>query len=100
MIARARRAFVISIGVLIVGLIAVGVGIVYKSSEGGPATSAAASADYALAAAKLPAGATIISASAAGGMVTVTFRIGDSTSIRIIDGRTGEVIRDVPVTTE
>jgi hypothetical protein len=99
LIARARRGFIVSIGILVVGLIAVGAGIVYKSSEAG-APVASPAADYALGAIKVPAGATVISAVAAGGLVTVTFRDGDATRIRIIDGRTGELIRDVPVTGE
>ena len=101
LIARARRGFLISIGILLLGLIAVGGAIVYKSSEGGtPASAASPTADYALAAVKLPAGATVISATAAGGLVTVTYRSGDATQIRILDGKTGELIREVPVTSQ
>jgi len=84
-----------------VGLIAVGIAIVYKSSEGAPAVpQASASAAYALGAVKVPAGSTVVSATAAGGLVTVTLRNGDTTSIRIFDGQTGEMIREVPVTSE
>jgi hypothetical protein len=95
MIRRARGAFLLSIGLLLVGLVAVGVAIVYKSSDAG--TPAASGADYSLAAVKVPNGAEVVSAVAADGKLTVTFRSGAATSIRIFDGRTGALIREVPV---
>jgi len=101
LIARARRSFLLSIGLLLVGLLAVGAAIVYKSTGlSTSATPAASGADYALAAVKVPAGAEVVSAVAADGRLTVTFRNGSTTSIRIFDGRTGEMIREVPVTSE
>jgi hypothetical protein len=99
MIRRARGAFLLSIGLLLVGLVAVGVAIVYKSSEGGPAP-ASSGADYSLAAVKVPSGAEVISAVAADGKLTVTYRSGSATSIRIFDGRSGDLLREVPVTGE
>lgn len=94
-IARARRSFLLSVGILLVGLLAVGGVIVYKlTNESGPALSAA---DYALAAVKLPAGADVVSAVAADGRLTVTFKTGGNTAIRIFDGKTGEMVREIPV---
>ncbi len=73
--------------------------IVYKSTQS-PATPAPSGADYALAAVKLPSGAEIVSAVAADGRVSVTYRNGATTSIRIFDGRTGEILREIPVISE
>ena len=101
--ARARQSFLVSIGILIVGLIAIGGVIVYKSMQpsGGSTTPAVTSGtDYALAAVKVPSGAEVISAVAADGKVTVSYKAGTVTSIRIYDGKTGEMIREVPVVSE
>ena len=100
MIRRARGAFLLSIGLLLLGLVAVGVAIVYKSSGTGGGASGAAGADYSLAAVKVPSGAEIVSAVAADGKLTVTYRSGATTSIRIFDGRSGDLIREVPVSGE
>ena len=102
--ARARQSFLVSIGILIVGLIAIGGVIVYKSMQqsGGstPAPVITSGTDYALAAVKIPNGAQVISAVAADGKVTVSYKAGAATSIRIYDGKTGEMIREVPVVSE
>jgi type IV secretory pathway TrbF-like protein len=101
--ARARQSFLVSIGILIVGLIAIGGVIVYKSMQSsGSATPVVVSGagDYALAAVKVPSGAQVISAVAADGKVTVSYKAGAVTSIRIYDGKTGEMIREVPVVSE
>lgn len=102
LIGRARRSFLFSIGLLIVGLIAIGGVIVYKSMQvgDGPSAPAATGADYALAAVKVPQGAEILSAVAADGKVTVTYKAGPLTSVRIFDGRSGEMIREIPVVGE
>jgi Family of unknown function (DUF6476) len=101
-IGRARRSFLFSIGLLIVGFIVIGGALVYKSMQpSGPTPPAVTSAaDYALASVKVPAGAEVIAATAADGKLTVTYRNGQTTSIRIFDGRTGEMLREVPVVSE
>ena len=98
LIGRARRSFLFSIGLLIVGLIAVGGAIVYKSVQSSPA--APTGADYVIASLKIPAGASVLSAVAADGKVTVTYKNGLMTSVRIFDGKTGEMIREIPVVSE
>jgi hypothetical protein len=97
-IARARRSFLFSIGLLLVGLLAVGGAIVYKSTQGGPAP--ATGADYVIASLKIPKDATVVSAVAADGKITVTFKAGLMTTVRIFDGKTGEIIREIPVVSE
>lgn len=95
---RARRSFLVSIGLLLVGFMAVGAAVVYRTSqnEDGPAVGG----DYVIAALNVPAGAQIVSAVAADGLLTVTFRAGPMTSVRIFDGKTGEMVREIPVLSE
>jgi hypothetical protein len=96
-IGRARRSFMISIGLLIVGFLAIGGALIFRSAtSGGSATGA----DYVIAALKVPTGAEVVSAVAADGKVTVTYRTGAMTSVRIFDGKSGEMIREVPIVSE
>jgi hypothetical protein len=97
-IGRARRSFLFSIGLLIVGFIAVGVALVYRSSQSGD--SQPTGADYVIAAMKIPAGAEIVSAVAADGQLTLTYKVGPMTSVRIFDGKTGEMVREIPIVSE
>ena len=48
----------------------------------------------------MPAGAEIVSAVAADGQLTVTYKVGAMTSVRIFDGKTGEMIREIPIVSE
>ena len=98
-IGRARKSFVFSIGLLIVGFMVIGGALVYRASKdtGAPVSSDTA---YTAPAVKVPAGADIVSAVAAGGTITVTYKNGSATSIRIFDGRTGAIIREIPVVSE
>jgi len=96
-IARARKSFVFTIGLLIVGFIIIAGALVYRASrDSGPAPAAA----YAAAAVKIPTGATVVSAIASGGDITVTYRNGSATSIRIFDGKTGSILREIPIVSE
>ena len=98
LIGRARRSFLFSIGLLLLGLLAVGGAIVYKSVTS--PSSAPTGADYVIAALKIPTGAEVVSAVAADGKVTVTYKAGAMTVVRIFDGKTGEMIREIPVVSE
>jgi hypothetical protein len=95
-IGRARRSFLFSIGLLILGFIAIGGALVYRASHGG----GGGGGDYTIASMRIPAGAEIVSAVAADGKVTITYRAGPMTSVRIFDGRSGDLIREVPVVSE
>jgi hypothetical protein len=92
---RARKSFMFSIGLLILGFIAIGGALVYRASQGSGQQN-----DYTIASMQIPAGAEIVSAVAADGKLTVTYRAGAMTSVRIFDGRSGEMIREVPVVSE
>lgn len=94
--ARARRSFLLSMGLLVAGLAIIGGILVFRS----PASSAGAGTEYALAALKVPAGAEVLSAVAADGKVTVTYRAGTVTSVRIFEGKNGELVREIPLVSE
>jgi hypothetical protein len=99
-IARARKSFLFSIGLLIVGFIAIAGALVYRSVNMGGGSSDAGASEYVIAAMKIPSGAEIVSAVAADGKVTVTYKAGLMTSVRIFDGKSGEMIREIPVLSE
>jgi hypothetical protein len=93
---RARKSFFISIGLLLVGLMAIGAAVVYRTSQ----SSSGAGGDYVISALAIPAGSEVVSAVAADGQVTVTYRLGPMTSVRIYDGKSGEMISEIPVVSE
>lgn len=96
MLNRARKSFMVSIGILIVGLIAVGGALVYRASQ----SDTKGGSEYVIAAMKIPDGAEVVSAVAADGRLTVTYRLGPMTSVRIFDGKSGEMLREIPVVSE
>jgi hypothetical protein len=96
LIGRARRSFLISIGVLLLGFIAIAVVLVYKASR----DSKPAAPAYAAEALHLPQGAEVVSAVAAGGSVSVTYRIGPAMQMRVFDGETGQMTRQMDIVTD
>ena len=96
-IARARRSFFVTVGLLLLGFVAIAGALVYRSAGSGGSSSGA---DYVIAALRIPAGAEVVSAVAADGKVTVTYRAGLMTSVRVFDGRSGEMIREIPIVSE
>ena len=99
-LARARKSFLFSIGLLIVGVLAVGGALIFRSSTIGGGGGSSTGADYIIASLKIPSGAEVVSAVAADGKVTLTYRAGLMTSVRIFDGKTGEMIREIPIVSE
>jgi hypothetical protein len=97
-IGRARKSFLFSIGLLLVGFIAIAGALIFRSGSGGG--DSATGGDYVIASMSIPAGAEIISAVAADGHLTVTYRSGPMTSVRIFDGKTGAMVREIPVLSE
>ena len=86
----------VSMGILVVGLIAVGVAVVYRASQ----SSDRGGSEYSLAMLRIPQGGEVVSAVAADGRLSVTYRLGTATSVRIFDGKTGDMIREIPVVGE
>jgi len=99
-IARARKSFLFSIGLLIVGFLAIGGVLIFKSVNLTGGGGSSTGADYIIASLKIPSGAEVVSAVAADGKVTLTYKAGLMTSVRIFDGKTGEMIREIPVVSE
>lgn len=97
-LARARNALLISMGVLFAGFAVIGVLLAFRSMGSGGGSSTGA--DYVIAALKIPSGAEVVSAVAADGKVTITYKAGLMTSVRIFDGKSGEMIREIPVVSE
>jgi hypothetical protein len=102
MMKKARLAFGLMLGVMILGLIVVGGTLVYRLTRGDVpgAAGAVPESAYGAASLKLPTGATVISAVAADGDISVTYRNGSATALRIFDGRTGAILREVPLVAE
>ena len=97
-IARARKSFMLTMGLLVLGFIAIGAALIYRSANSGGGGSSGA--EYVIAALKIPSGAEVVSAVAADGKVTVTYKAGLMTSVRVFDGKTGEMIREIPIVSE
>jgi hypothetical protein len=90
---KARRRAAISMLILLIGFMAVAGVVVYRLSTMAPNPGGA----YALESVSVPAGAEVISAQAQDGLVTVTFRLGDAVTIRVVNGADGEILRDIAV---
>ena len=93
---RARKSLMVSMGLLVVGLIAVGGALVYRASQ----SDTKVGGDYGFAKLSIPVGGEVVSAVAADGRITVTYTLGATTSVRIFDGKSGDMIRDIPVLSE
>jgi hypothetical protein len=93
---RARRGFGVSVGILLLGFIAIGGALVYRATRdsGGPSTT------YSVQSLALPSGAQILSAVAADGLVTITYSIDAVTQLRLYDGKTGEMQRQMDLLPE
>jgi hypothetical protein len=92
-IRRARRSFGVSMLILIAGLMAVAVAVVYRLNR--DADPAPAIAEIAM-----PAGAEVVSAVLADGKLTVTYRQNGATAIRIVDAGSGAVLSEIAVVGE
>jgi len=88
----------LTMGLLLVGFVIIGGMLVYRIANSGG--GGGSGADYVIAALKIPAGAEVVSAVAADGKVTLTYKAGTMTSVRVFDGKTGEMIREIPVVAE
>ncbi|MEO8684442.1 MAG: hypothetical protein ABI414_06330 [Devosia sp.] len=85
-LAKARRSFGISIGILLLGFIAIG----YRVMRDSPPPEVAATIS-------MPAGAEVISAVVADGAVNVTYRIGGTVTLGLYDQKSGELTRSVVI---
>ncbi|MCZ4273644.1 hypothetical protein [Maritalea porphyrae] len=91
---RARRSFGVSVLVLMVGFMAVAGALVYRLNQ--------KSGDdvYQAQSVGVPQGATIVSAVVQDGLITLTYKLGDVTNIRVVNATSGEVVRDIAIIAE
>jgi Family of unknown function (DUF6476) len=92
-IGRARRSFGFSIGLMLIGFIAVAAAIVYRVNRDVPQAPE-------LATITVPAGAEVVSVVPAGNQLYVTYRVGSAQGVRVIDAATGAVIKQLDITAE
>jgi hypothetical protein len=90
MFGKARRSFGISIGILLLGFMAIGFALVYRVMRDAPPPQMAAAIN-------LPLDAEVISAVVADGAVNVTYRIGGAVTLGMYDTKTGELIRTMVI---
>ena len=90
MFAKARRSFGISIGILLLGFMAIGIALVYRVMRDAPPPAVAESV-------MLPAGAEVVSALVSDGAINVTYVAGGVTTLALFDAATGELTRSVVI---
>ena len=77
---------------MLIGFIAIGGALVYRATR-----APAQDATYSAGALPVPEGAEIVSAVASDGLMTLTYRIGPATQIRIFNGESGTMLRQMDV---
>jgi hypothetical protein len=87
---KARRSFGISIGILLLGFMAIGFALVYRSMRDAPPPATVESV-------AIPPGAEVVSAVVSDGAINVTYRVGGATVLAVFDQETGEVMREVAI---
>lgn len=90
MFSKARRSFGISIGILLLGFMAIGFALVYRVMRDAPPPVMAASIN-------VPAGAEVLSALVSDGAVNVTYVINGVTTLALFDQATGTLTREVVI---
>lgn len=96
MLAKARRRAGWSMLVMMAGFMTIVLAVVYRLATMSPDTDDR----FALQAIALPEGARIVSTQLQDALVTVTYLAGDTQAIRIFDGRTGALVREIAVVAE
>lgn len=87
---KARRSFAISIGILLLGFMAIGFALVYRAMRDTPPPTIAESV-------VLPAGADVMSALVSDGAINVTYVVDGVTTLALFDAATGEMTREVVI---
>src|SRR5690606_23133732 len=88
MFAKARRSFGISIGILLLGFMAIGIALVYRVMRDAPPPTMAESV-------VLPPGADVVSAMVSDGALNVTYVVDGVTTLALFDPASGELVRVV-----
>ena len=93
MLGKARRSFAISIGILLLGFMAIGFALVYRVMRDAPPPTIAESV-------VLPAGAELMSALVSDGVINVTYVVDGITTLALFDKATGELTGEVVLASE
>lgn len=91
--AKARRRAAISMLIMLIGFMAIAGAVVYRLAT----LNVDPAAEYGLESVVVPAGAQVVSSAVQDGLVTVTYRLGTDTTIRVFDGETGDIVREIAV---
>jgi hypothetical protein len=92
-IGRARRSFAFSIGLLMVGFIAIAFALVYRATRDDGGIEVTALTEIAL-----PAGADVVSVVPVKGVFAVTYRLSGEQKVRIIDAESGDIVQELTIT--
>jgi hypothetical protein len=90
MLGKARRSFGISIGILLLGFMAIGFALVYRVMRDAPPPALAE-------AVVLPQGAVVVSALVNEGAINVTYTLDGVTTLDLFDQASGEMTRSVVI---
>lgn len=93
MIGKARRSFGWSMGILLLGLVSVALALVYRVTR----EEDSLAERFSLEAIELPAGAEVRSVVPHDEALAVTFTTNGAAHVYIVDAKSGELLRDVPV---
>jgi hypothetical protein len=83
LLGRARRSFGISIGILLLGFMAITLALVYRVMRDAPPPAMVAEV-------ALPSGSEIVSSMIVDGVLNVTYRVGDDVTLALFHAETGE----------
>jgi hypothetical protein len=89
-IGKARRSFAFSIGILLLGFMAIVLALVYRVMRDQPPPAVAAEVS-------VPLGAEVVSAVVADGAINVTYTLDGVTTLALFDQGTGELTRSVVI---
>jgi len=90
MFSKARRSFGISIGILLLGFMAIGFALVYRVMRDAPPPAVAEVVS-------IPAGAEVVSAVVSEGAINVTYTVGGTTTLALFDQASGALARSVVI---
>jgi len=90
---KARRSFAFSMGIMLLGFMAVGFALVYRVTRDSPPPAIAEVVS-------IPAGSEVISALNTDGTIQVTYRAGDGVMLSVFDASSGDLVRAVRIEAE
>ncbi len=97
---RAKKRFIFSMSLLFIGIAAVIFAVVMRSDGEPKNDTQGSAANYSAGVLVVPSGAQILSTIPSEGMIAITYEIDKKTTLRLLDGTTGAVIRDIDFVNE